>query len=117
MTDLKDLLYIERTRGNAHQVYKDVRMPTGDGMNKFRGMLRQPEFHVLFFFVCFVLICLPFVVFPGKNDTINMFDVDMFVYFFGVWGGMIILLFFMTKNFKSDDARRESGEKGGDSDV
>lgn len=86
-------------------------------MKKFRNLLRQPEFHVFLFCMFFVLICLPFLVFPGANKPVNMFDENIFYYFFILWGVVIALLFFIVRSLRNDVPAETENEKDGDTHV
>lgn len=82
-------------------------------MNRFWQMLRQPEFHVCMAVLFFLLICLPFLIFPEKNEAVNMFNQDMFLYFFIVWGGAVGFLFFIAKSLYGNSAEENAREDNG----
>jgi len=71
-------------------------------MRKLRNLFRQTEFHALLFCIYLILICMPFLAFPAKNEAVNMFAMDMFIYFFVVWGIVIALLFCIAKSLHGE---------------
>lgn len=86
-------------------------------MLNMRNMLKKPEFHVFFFAVCFVLLCLPFLIFRNASDRINMFAMDLFLYFFILWGIIIIFLVLITRGLRNDKPRPPANEHDGDRNV
>lgn len=71
-------------------------------MRKLKNLLRQPEFHAFLFCIYLILICMPFLAFPAKNQAVNMFEFDMFIYFFVVWGMVVAVLFLIAKSLKAE---------------
>ena len=86
-------------------------------MKKFINLLKQPEFHVLLFCISFTLLCLPFLIFPANNEPVNMFDKNMFYYFFIAWGSLIVLLFLIARSLREDTDGKTGHEEGCDTDV
>jgi len=85
-------------------------------MNRGGRLLRQREFHVFLCCLFFILICLPFFIYSGRDERLNMFDKNMFFYFFAVWGLVIILLFLIGRSLRGG-ARDDKGGPGGGFDV
>lgn len=81
-------------------------------MSKLKKLLRQTEFQLLLFCVYFVLICLPFLVFQNPSHAVNMYALDMFVYFFIVWGMVIAILYLVSRN-SADPPDRYVSDEGG----
>ena len=83
-------------------------------MKRFCRFLSQPEFHVFIFLFFFVLVCLPFLLFYQNNQLFNMFNKNMFYYFFSVWGIVIVLLFLVSRALddapEMDPRTRDDGE-------
>lgn len=82
----------------------------GDSMLKFKRLFKQTEFQILLFCVYLVLICLPYIVFQGVNQPVNMYGIDMFKYFFVVWGGVIVFLFLVSRSLDNPDDRGSTDE-------
>ncbi len=84
-------------------------------MAGFKRLLKQPEFQLFLFFIYLVSICLPFFIFPGKNEPVNMFSEDIFSYFFIIWGIVIALLYLISRSL--DNTSEPSGDTQGETDV
>jgi hypothetical membrane protein len=80
-------------------------------MNRGGRLLRQREFHVFLACLFFILICLPFFIYSGRDERMNMFDKSMFYYFFAIWGLLIILLFLIGRSLRgtAGDAKDDPG--------
>ena len=85
-------------------------------MNRGGRLLAQREFHVFLCCVFFVLVCLPFFIYSGKDERMNMFDKSMFYYFFAIWGMVIVVLFFIGRSLRGGPGDGKH-DPGGGSDV
>lgn len=72
-------------------------------MERLRGLMRQTEFHVLLFFVCFFLFGWPLATIADL-ERLEM----VFVYLFVTWAIVIVLLFLVSR---SQDGEDESGDR------
>jgi len=86
-------------------------------MTKLGRLFRQTEAHLFLFCFFFLLICLPFFIYPEQNDLINMFDKGLFFYFFIVWGCAIACLFFIQNSLSGADSVDTESGQGGEADV
>jgi len=61
-------------------------------METLRKLLNHPEFNVVLFLLCTALFGWPFISITGPSSPESMF-----VYLFGVWGTVIILLYCIAR--------------------
>lgn len=82
-------------------------------MVKLKKLVKQTEFQLLLFCLYFALICLPYLVFQGDRQRINMYAYNMFEYFFIVWGIVIAILVLISRNLGDDATDDCTHGKGG----
>jgi hypothetical protein len=81
-------------------------------MAKLKKLFKQTEFQLLLFCVFLIMICLPYLVFQTPTQSVNMYDIDMFKYFFIVWGVVIVLLIFVSRNLGYDSKSKFTHDEG-----
>jgi len=86
-------------------------------MSKIDRLCRQTETHLFLSCLFFLLICLPFFIYPEKDDLVNMFDKGLFFYFFIVWGCAILCLFFIQKCLADAGSVPSEKVRGEETDV
>jgi len=69
---------------------------------KLRFILRQPEFPLLLFFFSLFLFVAPF---QRNADKTGMGAT--FIYFFLAWGGIILVLFLMSRELSGEPDKNE----------
>ena len=78
-------------------------------MKRFRGLLKQTEFHILLFVFGFLPLSWPIM---GILE--NKHPLAVPVYLFAVWAVLIFLLCLMSRSIGGDAAGSEEKEEKGD---
>lgn len=82
-------------------------------MTKLKKLFGQTEFQLLLFFLYLGMICLPYIVFQNPKQPVNMYAIDMFQYFFIVWGITIVILACISRNLGDDSLEEHTHDEGG----
>jgi hypothetical protein len=77
-------------------------------MKRLLELLRQTEFHIFLFFLLFMLMDWPFLAVAAEGGLASMF---MFLY--GLWAVVILLLFLIQKSLRGKGPGDERQEGGG----
>ena len=73
-------------------------------MRRLVGLFRQPEFHIFLFCLMLILANWPFLAVAGGNGLKSMF-----LYLYGLWSALILVLFLIQKSNRSK-ASDEDGD-------
>lgn len=82
-------------------------------MTKLKKLFGQTEFQLLLFFLYLGMICLPYIVFQNPKQPVNMYNIDMFEYYFVVWGITIVILAIIARNLGDDCLGKHTRDEGG----
>lgn len=77
-------------------------------MRRVAAVLRQPEFHIFLFCLMFALFNWPFLAVAG-----NLGLERLFLYLYGLWFILILLLFFLQKSIRRKKTGGKATQKGG----
>lgn len=77
-------------------------------MKRAAGVLRQPEFQIFLFCLMFVLFNWPFLAVAGSIGFKSVF-----LYLYGLWSALILLLFFLQKSIRHKKRGDDSTPKEG----
>lgn len=81
-------------------------------MARLKNLFKQTEFQILLFCVYFVLICLPYLMFQTSTQSVNMYAMDMFKYFFVVWGIVIAILLLVSLSLGNESQASSADDEG-----
>lgn len=76
-------------------------------MRRVAGVFRQPEFQIFLFCLMFALFNWPFLAVAGRIG----FE-TIFLYLYGLWLVLILLLFFLQKSIRGKETGGNTTEKG-----
>lgn len=75
-------------------------------MRRLVGLFRQPEFQIFLFFLMLILANWPFLAVAAGNGLKSMF-----LYLYGLWSVLILILFFIQKSNRGKGSD-EDGDGG-----